>query len=331
MTTAAATVAAIVPHWNRRELLENVIASLRGQTRAVDEIIVADNGSTDDSASLAERMGARVVRLEKNLGFAAAVNRGIDAARADWVAILNNDVTLAPDWLETLLAGAEREQVSFATGKIVRSADPSTIDGTFDEISRGACAARCGFGCTDGPIWRQPRRIRFAPMTAVLFRKDVFERVGKLDESFESYLEDVDFGIRCATIGLDGIYLPSAAARHSGSATLGEWNSDTVRLIARNQILLAAKHFGGQPRWPIVAGQLLWGVLALRHGQGVAYLRGKISGWRCRSRWIGLEQTGANRDTLRAIFEASERNIFDLGQQIGFDWYWRAYFWLLRR
>jgi GT2 family glycosyltransferase len=276
-------------------------------------------------------MGARVLRLGKNLGFAAAVNRGVEATRADWVAILNNDVTLAPDWLEILLTGAEREQASFATGKILCQADPSKIDGTFDEISRGACAYRCGSGTTDGPIWSQPRRIRFAPMTAALFRRDVFARAGKLDESFESYLEDVDFGIRCATFGLDGIYLPAALARHRGSATLGAWNSDTVRLIARNQVLLAAKHFRGQPQWPIVAGQLLWGALAVRHGKGVAYLHGKISGWRCRRRWSGLEQTGTNRDTLRAIFEASERNIFELGQQTGFDWYWRAYFWLLRR
>jgi GT2 family glycosyltransferase len=322
------TVAAVVPHWNRRDLLQTLIASLRAQTRPWDEIIVADNGSTDDSATLAESLGARVVRLGRNLGFAAAVNRGIEAAQSDCIAILNNDITLAPDWLQTLLDALEREGASFATGKIVRAGDPSIIDGTFDEISRGACACRCGAGQPDGPVWNRPRRIRFAPMTAALFRRELFERVGKLDESFESYLEDVDFGIRCATFGVDGVYLPAAVAHHRGSATLGAWNSDTVRLIARNQILLAAKHFRGQPRWPVVAGQLLWGALAVRHGTGVAYLRGKISGWRCRSR---AEQSGTNRDRLRTIFEASERDIFEIGRQTGFDWYWRTYFWLLRR
>src|SRR5580704_15815789 len=110
------TVAAVVPHWNRRDLLQTLIASLRAQTRALDEIIVADNGSSDDSAALAESLGARVLRLEKNLGFAAAVNRGIDAARTDWIAILNNDVTLAPDWLEKLLVAAETTKAWFATG-----------------------------------------------------------------------------------------------------------------------------------------------------------------------------------------------------------------------
>src|SRR5271155_255987 len=154
------TVAAVVPHWNRRDLLQTLIASLRGQTHTLDEIIVADNGSTDDSAALAESLGARVVRLGKNLGFAAAVNRGLEAVRTDWVAIVNNDVTLAPDWLQTLLAAAGREGASFATGKIVRAVDPAIIDGTFDEISRGACACRCGAGRPDGPLWNRPRRIR---------------------------------------------------------------------------------------------------------------------------------------------------------------------------
>jgi N-acetylglucosaminyl-diphospho-decaprenol L-rhamnosyltransferase len=324
------TVAAVIPHWNRRDLLQSLITSLRAQTRPPDEIIVVDNGSTDDSAALAESMGARVVRLAKNWGFAVAVNRGIELARTDWVAILNNDVTLAPDWIEKLLSGAERANAWFAAGKIVRTSDPSIIDGAFDEISRGACACRCGAGKPDGPIWNQPRRIRFAPMTAALFRHETFDRVGPLDESFGSYLEDVDFGIRCAVAGLDGIYEPAGVAQHRGSSTLGTWNSDTVRLISRNQCILASKHFQGQARWPILAGQLLWGAVALRHGKGVAYFRGKISGLRF-PRAVRLEHPGTNRVALRAIFEASERDIFELEQQTGSSWYWRAYFWLQRR
>ncbi|HLW77720.1 MAG TPA: glycosyltransferase, partial [Bryobacteraceae bacterium] len=90
---------AVIPHWNRRDLLESLLASLREQTRPFEEIIVADNGSTDDSADFAERSGARVLRLERNLGFAAAVNRGIEASKSKWVAILNNDVTLDRAWL----------------------------------------------------------------------------------------------------------------------------------------------------------------------------------------------------------------------------------------
>ena len=316
--------AAIIPHWNRRDLLEPLFASLHEQTRAFDEIILVDNGSSDDSRALATSLGACVLPLGENLGFAAAVNRGIESTTADWIAILNNDVTLAPDWLERLIDTSSM----FAIGKTLNAADHSLLDATFDEISRGACAWRCGSGKPDAPVWNEPRRIRLAPMTAAIFRKSLFDRVGLLDENFGSYLEDVDFGIRCALAGHAGAYIPTAIAYHRGSATRGAWNKDTVKQIARNQILLTVKHFQGEPRWPIVVGQVLWGLVALRHLRGVSYLRGKISGWKAAR---AIYQNIIPADRISSFSQTSERQILALQQQTGFDRYWRAYFWLLPR
>jgi len=321
-------VSAVIPHWNRRDLLAQLLENLRLQTRRFEEIIVADNGSTDGSAEMAEQAGAKVVRMGSNRGFAAAVNRGIEAAGSAWIAILNNDVTLDPEWLETLLAAAEREGAWFATGKILRADNPAIIDATFDEVSRGACAWRCGAGRPDGPVWNEAQRIRIAPMTAALFRREVFEEVGALDVSFESYLEDVDFGLRCASTGRFGIYAPEAMARHIGSATSGEWNKDTVRRIARNQILLARKHFGEFSLWAIVAGQLLWGLVACRHGKGFSYLRGKFQG--LLSGTISRSKAVVGT-TVESVVEESEQRILELQRQTGFDSYWRAYFWLSPR
>ena len=326
-------VAAVIPQWNRGYLLRSLLENLREQTRPLDEIIVVDNGSTDDSVAVAEGGEARVVRLGSNLGFAAAVNRGVEATDAEWVAILNNDVTLDPAWLATLLQGVGQtsSEAWFATGKTLRAADPTLIDGTFDEISRGACACRCGAGKPDGPEWNRPRTIRMAPMTAALVRRSLFAEVGPLDESFGSYLEDVDFGLRCALAGRGGLYLPGAVAHHQGSATSGKWNPDTVRLLARNQILLAVKHFGGQSHLPIVAGQVLWGLVALRHGRGWAYLQGKWSGLRAASQ-LGFKEFPAQEAVkVEKIVGESERQILEIQRQTGFDTYWRAYFWLFAR
>ena len=328
---ATPRVAAVIPHWNRRDLLPPLLKSLRAQTRPFDEILLVDNGSTDGSAAFAENEGVKVLGLKENLGFAPAVNRGIGAAQGDWVAILNNDVTLAPDWLERLLDAAVPEAACFATGKILSAAHPEMIDGTFDALSRGACADRCGHGKPDAPLWNQPRRIFFAPMTAALYRKDLFVELGGLDESFGSYLEDAEFGLRCAISNREGIYVPSAVAYHRGSVTLGAWNKVTVWRIARNQVLLAAKHLRKQPLWPVVAGQLLWGVVALRHGRGLAWLSGKWAGIR-EARGIEPVTISAEKRTrLAAILSASEECIASLGRQSSIDNYWRAYFWLSPR
>ncbi len=322
------TVTAVIPHWNRRDLLSEVLENLRQQRRAFDCVIVVDNGSTDGSAEMAEKAAARVVRMGRNRGFAAAVNAGIAAARTDWIAILNNDVTLEAGWLETILAAAKNDNAWFASGKILRADDPTMIDATFDEVSRAACAWRCGAGRKDARPWNQPRLIRIAPMTAAIFKRALFEEVGPLDESFQSYLEDVDFGIRCACAGRLGIYVPQAIARHIGSATAGEWNKDTVRRIARNQVLLARKHFRAFAVWPTVAGQLLWGLVACRHGRGCSYLRGKLQGLLARP---GRLTQAVATPSAKAVIEESERILLELQRQTGFDRYWRAYFWLSRR
>jgi len=313
-------VAAVIPHWNRAQLLETLLDQLPRQTRPFDRIIVADNGSTDSSPEVAQRLGAEVVRLETNRGFAAAVNRGIAAAAdCEWVAILNNDVTLAPRWLERLLEAGK--DAHFVAGKILSARDHSLIDGTWDEIARSGCAYRCGTGQNDGPQWNSQRQIRMASMTATLFRRALFDEFGSLDEQFVSYLEDIDFGLRCAKGHRAGCYEPTAIAYHEGSSTWGRWNSDTVRHIARNQMLLTAKHFQGQPRWPILVGQMLWGLVAARHGCFGAWLEGRRAG-----REISRDIPNVTLDApaFSDILQKSETEILCTSR----DAYWRLYSWL---
>lgn len=312
-------VSAIIPNWNGAALLGTALRSVAAQTHPIEEIIVVDNGSTDASVAIAQAAGARVIALEGNRGFAYAVNRGIESAAGEWLAILNNDVELQPKWLDALL-GAE---AWFATGKLL-SGD-GRVDGTYDAVCRGACAWRCGSGRSDGPEWNQPRQIQLPPFTAALFQREVFRRIGKLDEDYESYLEDVDFGLRCALAGLTGVYVPEAVAMHQGSATLGRWNPETVRHIARNQVLLVAKQYprGWLARcgWPVLVAQLLWGLVATRHGAGLAYVHGKIEGLRD---FRGLRRPG--NDAIYGVLAQSERELYELQKNTGFDPYWRLYF-----
>jgi len=320
------SITAIVPVWNGREDLAKLLASLTAQTQPAAELLIVDNGSTDGAPDLARQHGARVIPMGRNAGFAPAVNRGIREAKNEWIAVLNSDVELAPDYF-THLIGAD---AWFATGKILSRANSTRIDGTFDLVCRGATAWRAGSGRPDGPAFSAPHSIFSPPWTAALFRADLFRKAGVLDECFESYLEDVDFGLRCSALGLDGLYVPQAIAWHRGSASLGRWHSETVRLISRNQIVLLARHY---PRWllfrsawPIFVAQLLWGAVALRNGRGLAWLHGKLQGLRkfseCRQKSEAFDL-----ELLEHLRE-DEAEIYQLQRENGFDSYWKLYFLL---
>ena len=318
-------IAAVIPNWNGARLLDRLLPTVATQTRLFDSVIVVDNGSRDDSADVADCFGCEVVRLNENKGFAPAVNAGVAVAKTDAVCIINNDVELGSNWLEFLSATFADPTVAFAVGKIVSTRQPDLIDGTFDAVSRGACAARLGARRADGVFWETPRRIQFAPFTAILIRTQVYERVGGLDAAFGSYLEDVDFGLRCASFGYNDVYEPRAVARHAGSATLGRWNPRIVRNLSRNQVFLLARHYDRKSLarfgWAIAAGQLLWGLVAARHGAAGAWFLGKIEGVR---RFRDLRRSGC--PVLTETLLASERLIWDVQSATGLDLYWRLYF-----
>jgi hypothetical protein len=297
-------------------------------------VLVVDNGSSDESRACARRHGAEVLALDRNYGFAIAVNRGVENSQEPLVAIVNNDVELMPDWLANLSHALDESGADYACGKMYRRGSENVLDGTFDLLAASGCAWRCGSGRPDAEVWNRRRQIRFAPMTAAVFRREIFLTVGRLDEDFESYLEDVDFGLRCALAGRTGVYEPRATAVHWGSATLGVWRAGPVRLISRNQVLLLAKHFPEdwllRYGWRVLAGQLLWGLLALKHRSGLAYLQGKWAGVRsARAHRPSSAPRGRPAETkvgLDEILKASEEEIHSLQRESGFDSYWRAYF-----
>ncbi len=315
-------ITVVIPNWNGGARLRRVLRDLGAQTLKPARVIVVDNGSTDDSGGAAEDAGAEVVRFASNRGFAPAVNEGIRRAETPLVAILNNDLELAPDWLARMSDGLGRyKEASFATGKIFSAAVRDRLDGTFDLVSEGLIAWRAGHDRPDAPVWNRERYIASTSLTAALFKREVFGAVGLLDEGFESYLEDVDLSIRCSIQGLLGVYLPRAVSYHVGGATLGSWSPKMVELIARNHGYLVAKYGGS--RKTLVA-QLLWGLLTLRHGTFFAWLRG----YRTSSEGGPVILKGEEQSRLRAALSRQERELAELQRASGEDTYWKLYFLL---
>jgi GT2 family glycosyltransferase len=335
-----ATVSAIIPTWNRADLLQAILTNLARQTRPPEQVIVVDNGSSDATSLVTRNFPVDSIVFPENRGFAVAVNEGIRQAKGDWLLIVNNDVVLDPEWLERLLQSAEEENALFAVGKLLRPDGMGVVDGSWDLVSRAAYAWRCGYGRPDGTVWSTRRRISFAPMTAALFRRDLFDQIGLLEERFESYYEDVDFGIRCMLAGVEGIYDPAAIALHMSKTTFGKNDYRVMFLSARNQVLLLAKYYPRETlrrfAWPILVGQILAVVAAGRHGHFLTALRGKWQGlrqWREIRKGAELETGRRPTQKVEAVekaFARSESEIRRLQKQIGFDPYWRLYFRLVR-
>src|ERR687884_270097 len=128
-------VTVVVPNWNGERFLDLCLSSLRRQSFEDFETVLVDNGSTDTSIDFAKRNfpEVRVVSLSENRGFSAAVNAGIQASKAEYVALLNNDTEVDPGWLEALVHAAERHpEAGLFASKLVDFADRRVLDGAGD-------------------------------------------------------------------------------------------------------------------------------------------------------------------------------------------------------
>ena len=305
------------------------IGNLRAPEGCFVETIVVDNASTDGSAQAAEAAGARVLRQVENIGVSRAFNIGIEAATGEYVALVNNDVELAEDWLVRLLSALETSGGWFAAGKTLDWADRTRVDGAGDAVCRGGAAWRLGHGRADGPEFERLRKTYFPSATATIYRREFFERVGGFEEAFFAYLEDVEMGLRAASAGLEGVCEPAARAYHRGSVTGVSWSPQMVRWMTAHQILLLAKHYSGGLLWryarPILAAQTLWGAMAFSRGRGSSWASGLLDGLRG---WRRMRRLSTHRETtgrLAAALEAAEGEIVRVQRATGWDGFWKWY------
>src|SRR5215212_8136459 len=109
MSPVPPRVTVVVPNWNGERFLNTCLTSLRRQSLEDFETVLVDNGSTDTSVDFTKRNfpEVRVIPLDDNRGFSAAVNAGIKTSEAEYVALLNNDTEPDPFWLEALVRTAD--------------------------------------------------------------------------------------------------------------------------------------------------------------------------------------------------------------------------------
>ena len=277
------TVTIAIPSLHRPDLTARCIEFIQRQTLPSSqwEVIVIENEARPGYI-LPDPLPANTTRIElpDNEGTTGSINRAVARSSSLYILLLNNDVELEPAYLEKLVCALNADaKLGFAAGKLLRSTQRSDIDGAGDALLMGGGAFRLGHHDRADGRFERTLPILGGCGAAVLYRRDVFERCGSLDEDFFAYLDDMDLGMRAHWLGYRGIYLPDAIAYHLGSATLGDvLHPRIIEYITRNQIFLLMKDYPRAHVWRLLPRiaifQLLWFAFALRNHGFTPYWRG---------------------------------------------------------
>lgn len=236
----------IIPTWNGKELLRICLLSLRRQTFKSFEVLVLDNGSTDGTGEYVRKNFGefRLIPLDKNLGFSAAVNTGINQSKGEYVILLNNDTEVDKKCVEFLVQAAdEHPEAGFVAAKILNFYKRKIIDNAGDYIDGGGHPNTRGTGEKDGPEFNRPGYTFMVTGGGSLFKRSAIERVGLFDEEYFVYMEDVDFCLRAQLQGIKGWYEPKAKIYHIRMATSSRNLPLFQYLTFRNMTINVIKNF----------------------------------------------------------------------------------------
>jgi len=276
----------VIPNWNGAEHLPTCLDSLRRQTVDDAEVIVVDNGSSDDSLELLERHypEVRVLALNENRGFAGACNAGMRTARGPFIVLLNNDTEVDERWLEEVLAAFERHpRAGMVASKMLLFDQRDRFHTAGDFYRLDGLPGNRGVWQRDEGQYDEEEYVFGACGGSAAYRRAMLEDVGLLDEDFFYSCEDVDLAWRAQLAGWRCVYTPQAVVYHKLSATGGGTTASFYD--GRNAIYLLIKDYPGdlwRRHWrAVLARQLRITVEALKAWRGAAArarLRGQLAG-----------------------------------------------------
>jgi len=231
-------ISVIIPNFNGSEFLPKLLSNLKTIIHPNFEIILVDNGSTDNSLQIFQSLITRHCQLitnSSNLGFAAAVNQGINAATNPYVCLLNNDLILSPNWFNLIIDSIKKHPNVACFCGTVKNINGSTIESqgiTFDWS--GKCLQ----------IKKQPAGIIWgSSAAAVVYRQDILKKIGLFDEKYFAYLEDVDLAFRLHQKHYQTLLIPNAISYHLGGGTSNKMGNFRAKQTFKNWIYFIKKNY----------------------------------------------------------------------------------------
>lgn len=237
-------VSIIIVNWNGKKYLRNCLTSVFNQTYPNYEVMLVDNGSTDDSVEYTKKNFpiTKIIQNKKNIGLTAATNKAIEQCNGKYIVTLDNDTKVEPKWLEELVRVGELDDcIGSCQSKVLLLKDPKVIDAVGISIAKKGGTIREGYGLKDGEEYNQTKKVLGAS-TAVLYKKKMLDQIGLFDDDFFAYYEDVDFALRARLAGWKCMYVPKAIVYHIHSATLGKSSPFKLYLLTRNEYYYKIKN-----------------------------------------------------------------------------------------
>ncbi len=288
-------IAAITVDWNQARLTQQCVASVVAGAHVPSWVIVVDNGSHCDPTPLVREAYPDTIVLhnQRNLGFAAGANTGIECALAfgaDAVLLVNNDAVVAPACIPELVVALERDDHLAGVGaKTLTQEQPPRIHTAYGILTyHGQLVQQQGWFEPDISKFGEFIHVDYISGCAMLLRGTALRRIGLLDPEFFAYHEDLDWCIRARRAGYRVAYVPSAIVYHRMHASTGGggYLSPITYLSARNSILFVQKNASRAEQLKFA---IHLGVNLVKEGT-FRYRRGELAGfmWRLRGIRDGL-------------------------------------------
>lgn len=258
----------ITLNYNGKQYLEKLFDSLKKQTYKKIKVTMVDNGSSDDSVQYTKKNypWVNLITSKKNLFFSRGNNLAVSKTNGEYIFFLNNDTVVKEDAVEEMVKTFKRQgkfRVAAVSAKMLFYKDPKIIDSVGTVIVGNGSPFNRGIGQIDIGQYNKEEEIFGACFGAAMVRRTVFENtVGKLDNSYFGYFEDVDWCLRARNFGYKILSSPKAVVYHdhSGSSKKNAYDWKYY-LIQRNFIRTIIKNFQTER----AVRKTLWRIISLAH------------------------------------------------------------------
>lgn len=252
MNISSQKIAVVILNWNGKKHLQKFLPSVLQHTPKYIDIVLADNGSNDNSIDFIKENFPSVIITQnvKNGGFAKGYNDALKQIKADIYILLNSDVEVSTNWLEPLIERLNsNEMIAACQPKILSYKEKNKFEhsgaagGFIDKFGFAFCRGRIFDSIeVDNLQYQQSTEIFWATGACMAIKADLFHQLGGFDEDFFAHMEEIDLCWRLKNNGYQIWYEANSTVYHLGGGTLNYNSPQKIFLNFRNNLFLITKN-----------------------------------------------------------------------------------------